>query len=187
LLDIDGTLIEAERARWTEYLMGHLQGFRHDVLLVGHTHQVFCEQLGNTLVINPGSTLFNHTCAILSLPEMSVEWFGLSGKQPVKAWNWAEERGKRKEERGKRKGKEERERGKGKRKGYKLNRIAEQTTVQLSHRPGLCRSQSVPTLRFRLARMRDSRRGQCSAWNFLFVMRFLGAASMTSIPHRANT
>jgi predicted phosphodiesterase len=88
LLDIDGNLIDAEKARWS----GHLEGFGHDVLLVGHTHQVFCEQLGNTLVINPGSTLFNHTCAILSLPELSVEWFGLSGKQPVKTWNWADEK-----------------------------------------------------------------------------------------------
>ena len=85
LLDIDGHLIDAEKARWAK----HLQGFQYDVLLVGHTHQVFCEQLGDTLVINPGSTLFNHTCAILSLPEMALEWFGLSGKQPVRAWNWA--------------------------------------------------------------------------------------------------
>jgi predicted phosphodiesterase len=92
LLDIDGNLIAAEKTRWTEYPLGHLLGFRYDVLLVGHTHQVFCEQLGDTLVINPGSTLFNHTCAILSLPEMSVEWFGLSGKQPVKAWHWVDER-----------------------------------------------------------------------------------------------
>ena len=70
LLDIDGNLIAAEKAHWTEYLLGHLQGFRHDVLLVGHTHQVFCGQLGNTLVINPGSARFNHTCAILSLPDL---------------------------------------------------------------------------------------------------------------------
>ena len=92
LLDIDGNLIVAEKARWTGYLLGHLLGFRHDVLLVGHTHQVFCEQLGNTLMINPGSTRFNHTCAILSLSEMSMEWFGLSGKQPVMSWNWADEK-----------------------------------------------------------------------------------------------
>ena len=91
LPDLDGNLIAAEKARWTGYLLGHLPGFRHDVLVVGHTHQVFCEQLGNTLVINPGSTRFNHTCAILSLPVMVLEWFGLSGKQPVMSWNWADE------------------------------------------------------------------------------------------------
>lgn len=84
LLDIDGNLIAAEKARWTE----RLQALQHDVLLVGHTHQVFCEQLGDTLVINPGSTRFNHTCAILSLPGMELEVFALSGKQPVKFWNW---------------------------------------------------------------------------------------------------
>jgi predicted phosphodiesterase len=84
LLDLDGTLIAEEKAYWTE----RLQGFPHDVLLVGHTHQVFCEPLGDTLVINPGSTQFNHSCAILSLPESKVEVFGLSGKQPVKVWNW---------------------------------------------------------------------------------------------------
>ncbi len=57
-----------------------LQGFPHDVLLAGHTHQMFCEPLG--------STQFNHTCAIMSLPEMEVEVFGLSGEEPVKVWNW---------------------------------------------------------------------------------------------------
>ena len=84
LLDLDGNLIAEEKAHWTE----RLQGFPHDVLLVGHTHQVFCEQLGDTLVINPGSTRFNHTCATLSLPEMELKVFALSGKQPVKFWSW---------------------------------------------------------------------------------------------------
>jgi predicted phosphodiesterase len=85
LLDLDGNIIEAEKTYWA----GCLHGFEHDVLLVGHTHQVFCEKLGDTLVINPGSTRFNHCCAILSLPEMKLELFGLSGKLPVKSWNWS--------------------------------------------------------------------------------------------------
>ena len=84
LLDIDGQLIVEEKTCWTE----RLQGFQHDVLLVGHTHQVFCEQLGGTLVVNPGSTKFNHSCAILSLPDLKLDIFALSGKQPVKFWNW---------------------------------------------------------------------------------------------------
>jgi putative phosphoesterase len=84
LLDLDGNVIEGARDYWRQ----RLQGFEQDVLLVGHTHQVFCEQIGNTLVINPGSTRFNHTCAILSLPELEVQIFGLSGRQPVKSWNW---------------------------------------------------------------------------------------------------
>ena len=84
LLDLDGNVIEDARDAWRQ----RLQGFEHDVLLVGHTHQVFCEQMGNTLVINPGSTRFNHACAILSLPELGLQIFGLSGRQPVKSWNW---------------------------------------------------------------------------------------------------
>ena len=40
------------------------------------------------LVINPGSTQFNHTCMILTLPEMTVQTFALQGKDPVKSWNW---------------------------------------------------------------------------------------------------
>ena len=63
LLDLEGNPIEEEQARWTE----RLRGFQHDVLLVGHTHQVFSAQFGATRAINPGSTRFNHTCAILSL------------------------------------------------------------------------------------------------------------------------
>ena len=60
-----------------------------DVLIVGHTHQVFSEQLGDVLVINPGSTTFNHTCAILTLPEMKVDIFPLSNKEPILCWNWS--------------------------------------------------------------------------------------------------
>ena len=84
LLDENGDILPAEKERWTELL----QEYPFDVLIVGHTHQVFAEQLGNTLVVNPGSTKFNHTCAILSLPDRSVRFFALSGKEPLKAWNW---------------------------------------------------------------------------------------------------
>jgi len=85
LLDLDGDVIEDARDYWRQ----RLKGFEHDVLLVGHTHQVFCEQIGNTLVINPGSTRYNHSCAILSLPELELQLFGLSDRQPVKSWNWS--------------------------------------------------------------------------------------------------
>lgn len=87
LLDEDGNLIEEQKRYWSE----RLAGFDPDILIVGHTHQLFAEYLGNTLVINPGSTRFNHTCVILNLPEMDVEVFALSNKQPVKAWNWGGE------------------------------------------------------------------------------------------------
>jgi predicted phosphodiesterase len=82
-----GRIIPEQITDWTE----RLTGFEADVLVVGHTHQVFAEQLGRTLVINPGSTRFNHTCAILQLPEMKVEVIPLSGEVPVLAWNWGME------------------------------------------------------------------------------------------------
>lgn len=84
LLDEHGDIHPAEKERWA----GLLEDYPFDVLVVGHTHQVFAEQLGSKLVINPGSTKFNHTCAILSLPDMGVRIFPLSGREPVKSWNW---------------------------------------------------------------------------------------------------
>jgi putative phosphoesterase len=84
LLDEHAALIDEEMDAWCD----HLQSFPFDVLVVGHTHQVFAEKLGSVLVVNPGSTLFNHTCAILTLPEMDFQVFPLSGKAPVMAWNW---------------------------------------------------------------------------------------------------
>lgn len=83
LLDETGALIPQELDHWRE----RLQGFGHDVLVVGHTHQVYAEQLGETLVINPGSTAFNHSCAILHLPECRIEWFGVGGEMS-RVWNW---------------------------------------------------------------------------------------------------
>ena len=67
----------------------------HDVLVVGHTHQLFTERLGGTLVINPGSTQFNHSCAILSLPDLEVRIFSLSNQAPLKSWNWGAHPGPR--------------------------------------------------------------------------------------------
>ena len=84
LLDENAVLLEDQKIYWTDYL----ENFPFDVLVVGHTHQVFAEQLGHVLVVNPGSTLFNHTCMILTLPELFVQVFPLSGKEPVIAWNW---------------------------------------------------------------------------------------------------
>jgi putative phosphoesterase len=73
-----------EKDRWAD----HIKEDDFDVLVVGHTHQVFAEKLGNTLVINPGSTKFNHTCAVLRLPEMETRIFPLSDKIPLRVWNW---------------------------------------------------------------------------------------------------
>jgi putative phosphoesterase len=86
LLDKTGQ-IQADRVElWSE----RLQSFNSDVLVVGHTHQVFAEVIADTLVINPGSSVFNNCCAILRLPEMTVETFSLSGKEIEKTWNWGE-------------------------------------------------------------------------------------------------
>jgi len=86
LLDESGRILPEQQDAWRD----RLSGFSADVLIVGHTHQVFAEQLGGTLVINPGSTLFNHACAILSLPDRGFELYGLSGRQPVRAWHWGQ-------------------------------------------------------------------------------------------------
>lgn len=87
LLDENGTLIQEQKDLWTDYL----KTFSFDVLVVGHTHQVFAERLGDVLVVNPGSTKFNHTCAVLSLPGMDIRFFPLGGRTPVMAWNWGME------------------------------------------------------------------------------------------------
>jgi putative phosphoesterase len=84
LLNREGEVQPDRVALWAE----RLATFDCDVLVVGHTHQVFAEQLGSTLVVNPGSSAFNHACAILRLPELTVEFFPLSGKAIEKTWNW---------------------------------------------------------------------------------------------------
>jgi putative phosphoesterase len=84
LLDEQGIVIPGRKEQWTN----SLENFKYDVLIVGHTHQVFSERLGNTLVINPGSTRFNHTCAILTLPSLEIQVFPLSNRTPLIVWNW---------------------------------------------------------------------------------------------------
>ena len=84
LLDQSGNLIESERLIWQQ----SLSKYDFDVLIVGHTHQVFAEQLGNILVINPGSCHFNRCCGILTLPQLTVDWYPLAGKSVRKSWNW---------------------------------------------------------------------------------------------------
>ncbi len=84
LRDENGDLIPAQQKFWSE----RLRGLGFDVLVVGHTHQVFAEELGGVLVVNPGSTRFNHSCAILQLPELAVQILPLGGKPPLLAWNW---------------------------------------------------------------------------------------------------
>jgi len=84
LLDEDGNVDLCEQNLWAE----ELAQYPFDVLIVGHTHQVFAERVGDKLVINPGSTKFNHTCALLRLPDLDVRIVPLSGMSPLKTWNW---------------------------------------------------------------------------------------------------
>ena len=84
LLDQDGNIISSQLQKWES----ELSDFDDDILIVGHTHQVFSEYINNTLVINPGSTLYNNSCMILTLPEMKVSTYPLQNKKIIKSWNW---------------------------------------------------------------------------------------------------
>lgn len=86
LLNKDGVVEPDKREHWSQ----KLESFDYDVLVVGHTHQVFAEYMGGVLVVNPGSSVFNHSCAILNLQDMLVEMIPLSGKKIEKTWNWGE-------------------------------------------------------------------------------------------------
>ena len=85
LLDQFGKLIPERIDKWKK----HLNNFKPDILIVGHTHQVFAEQIGETLVVNPGSTAFNNSCAILTLPEKKVQFYALSDAGVNTTWNWS--------------------------------------------------------------------------------------------------
>ena len=84
LLDQQG---ETRQDRIDEWTMT-LSELEHDVLIVGHTHQVYAERLGEVFVVTPGSSVFNHSCMILSLPDWSVQTFALQNKEIVKCWNF---------------------------------------------------------------------------------------------------
>lgn len=85
LLDQQGEVRQERKDEWTLALAE----LEHDVLIVGHTHQVYAEQLGGVFVVNPGSTVFNHSCMILSLPDLSVQTFALGNQEIVKCWNFS--------------------------------------------------------------------------------------------------
>lgn len=84
LLDEHGNILPGEKEKWGR----QLRKYDFEVLIVGHTHQYFAERLGGKLVINPGSTKFNHTCALFSVPDKKVTFHPLGGRQPVRSWNW---------------------------------------------------------------------------------------------------
>jgi putative phosphoesterase len=84
LLDQYGDIMPDKRDLWAI----ELAGYGYDVLAVGHTHQVFAEMLGKTLVINPGSTKFNNTCATVRVPDLDFRILSLPGKTARKVWHW---------------------------------------------------------------------------------------------------
>lgn len=86
LMDKLGNVQGDKLSEWAETL----KTFDYDVLVVGHTHQVFSEMMGDMLVVNPGSSVFNHSCAILSLPDLKVEMIALSDKEITRTWNWGD-------------------------------------------------------------------------------------------------
>ncbi len=85
LLDQQGDIIEQRRLAWID----ELSAVDYDVLIVGHTHQVYALQLGKPFVVNPGSSVFNHSCMILSLPDLTVRSFALGHRDIVKCWNFS--------------------------------------------------------------------------------------------------
>ena len=84
LLDESGNVIETRLQEW----QSRLSGFDADILIVGHTHQVYTTTVDGLLVINPGSLAFNHSCMILNLPEKSVETFAVGNQKIVPSWNF---------------------------------------------------------------------------------------------------
>jgi len=88
LRDEQGALLPGECAAWS----ARLAGAPFEVLVVGHTHQLFAERLGAALVLNPGSTCFNYSCMLLTLPELAVRVVPLGGRTPRLSWHWGLER-----------------------------------------------------------------------------------------------
>ena len=84
LLDQHGKPRADRQQEWTD----KLASLEHDLLIVGHTHQVYALRLGDVMVINPGSTVFNHSCMIISLPDLTVRSFALGNHEIVDCWNF---------------------------------------------------------------------------------------------------
>lgn len=82
LLTQQGDIIDERKQHWCEALAD----LDHDVLIIGHTHQVYAEQIGDVFVLNPGSSVFNHSCMILSLPDLTVQTYALENKEIIKCW-----------------------------------------------------------------------------------------------------
>ena len=85
LVDQFDKLIPERLDLWRETLADYSM----DVLIVGHTHQVYAEQLGEVFVVNPGSSVFNHSCMILSLPDLEVQTYALEDQAIIRCWRFS--------------------------------------------------------------------------------------------------
>ncbi len=85
LLDLSGEFIESRLRQWKS----RLDDLDADILVVGHTHQVYAVTLGELLVINPGSLPFNHSCMILDLPDKTVSTYVIGAEEIVPCWNFS--------------------------------------------------------------------------------------------------
>ena len=56
-----------------EWWQGELTKYGFDILVVGHTHQAFSQQLGEKRVINPSSTLFNGTYCYMDTNTYNIQ------------------------------------------------------------------------------------------------------------------
>ena len=67
-----------------------LEGVDADIMICGHTHSPMYRQVGDILLVNPGSTCNSphnresHSCAILSIPDKQLQVFSLESKQLLK-------------------------------------------------------------------------------------------------------
>ncbi len=87
LLDESGEFINEHLQVWQD----KLTGFDADILIVGHTHQVYTATFDGLLLINPGSLAFNHSCMILDLPEKTVKTHSIGGHAIVPSWNFGQQ------------------------------------------------------------------------------------------------
>ncbi len=85
LRDRDGELV-AERNDELDQALADLE---HDVLIVGHTHQVYAEQLGGVLVINPGSVAVQPQLHDPVSARSQRQTYALGEREIINCWNFS--------------------------------------------------------------------------------------------------
>ncbi len=85
LLDADGHWIKGEVTAWHE----RLAEVETDLLVVGHSHQVYRRRFGSLLLLNPGSTVFNHSAALVETEQLTVRFLPLEQRAILPSWNFS--------------------------------------------------------------------------------------------------